>query len=129
MDKSNFQFKDPVLTKLDYNINVGLSKKEYTQFEGITTKVKVDDTTKDDFKAKVALNLKMGTDSTPFTLEMEMQSDFIWNNSFKNTEIDLLLKQNAPALLLSYMRPIISEITGYGFNSFMLPFIDFSKES
>lgn len=77
----------------------------------------------------MALNLKMGNEDTAFALEIEMQSKFKWNKSFNANQIDNLLNQNAPALLLSYMRPLVSETTGYGFNSVMLPFIDFSNNS
>lgn len=71
----------------------------------------------------------MGTEHTPFVLNIEMQANFKWIDEFSKSEVSTLLNQNAPALLLSYMRPIISEITSYGFNSFMLPFIDFSKNN
>lgn len=64
---------------------------------------------------------------TPFSLEIEMQSDFYLKESLPEKEVKILLQQNAPSLLLSYMRPIVSEITGYGFQSFKLPFLDFTK--
>lgn len=122
---SGFQFKNPILTKLNYNINPeGLKK-----IENIQTNIRVDNFLKEKKEATVALNLKMGNEDTAFALEIEMQSKFKWNKSFNANQIDNLLNQNAPALLLSYMRPLVSETTGYGFNSVMLPFIDFSNNS
>ena len=122
---SGFQFKNPILTKLNYNINpVGLKK-----IGNIQTNIRVDNSLKEKKDAIVALNLKMGNEDTAFALEIEMQSKFKWNKSCNANQIDNLLNQNAPALLLSYMRPLVSETTGYGFNSVMLPFIDFSNNS
>lgn len=121
---SGFQFKNPILTKLNYNINpVGLKKlKIFKLTYGLIILLRKKE-------AIVALNLKMGNEDTAFALEIEMQSKFKWNKSFNANQIDNLLNQNAPALLLSYMRPLVSETTGYGFNSVMLPFIDFSNNS
>lgn len=64
---------------------------------------------------------------TPFSLEIEMQSDFYLKESLPEKEVKILLQQNAPSLLLVYMRPIVSAITGYSFQSFKLPFLDFTK--
>lgn len=64
---------------------------------------------------------------TPFSLESEMQSDFYLKESLPEKEVKILLQQNAPSLLLAYMRPIVSAITGYSFQSFKLPFLDFTK--
>ena len=64
---------------------------------------------------------------TPFSLEIEMQSDFYLKESLPEKEVKILLQQNAPSLLLAYMRPIVSEITGYSFQSFKLPFLDLTK--
>lgn len=126
ISQSNFQFQNPFLTKLEYNIN-SIDKDQYDGINGIQTNIKIDDSKAEDNHALVALNLKIGTDTTAFKIDIEMQASFTWNDSFEKEQVNQLLNQNAPALLLSYMRPIISQITGYGFQSFVLPFIDFSK--
>lgn len=42
--------------------------------------------------------------------------------------IEKLLNQNAPSLLLGYLRPIISQITAASpYNAYNLPFIDFQR--
>lgn len=70
---------------------------------------------------KLKLNLKIGIEvddkDTLFSLEIKMQSDFYWKESLPEKEVKILLQQNAPSLLLSYIRPIVSEIMGYGFQS------------
>lgn len=122
---SGFQFENPILTKLNYSINPEGSKK----IENIQTNIKVDNSSMQQNQAIVALYLKMGNNNTAFSVEIEMQSKFKWDDSFNRNQIENLLHQNAPALLLSYMRPLVSETTGYGFNSVMLPFIDFSSNN
>jgi len=49
----------------------------------------------------------------PFKMSIEIQGCFIWDESLaKDTlQLDALLRQNAPAVLYSYLRPIITLIT------------------
>ena len=61
-------------------------------------------------------------------LEIKLASEFSWQDLAEN-KIDVLLRQNAPALLLSYARPIISSITSASkFPTYNIPFLDFSSE-
>lgn len=129
VQQSGFQFQNPILTKARYNINPKNSEGSYDEIRNIQTNVRVDRSRINERRAIVALNLKMGTSTTQFELEMEMQSSFRWDDSFEEKDINNLLNQNAPALLLSYMRPLVSQLTGYGFQSIKLPFIDFSKNT
>ena len=58
-----------------------------------------------------------------------MVSGFTWND-LDDEMVDTLLRQNAPALLLSYARPIIASITNASkFPTYNIPFFDFSEES
>ena len=44
--------------------------------------------------------------------------------------VDQLLRQNAPALLLSYLRPTVAQITSSSeFETFDIPFVNFSGQS
>lgn len=48
----------------------------------------------------------------PFKMNMEIEGCFIWNEKLDNdSRLDDLLRQNAPAVLYSYLRPIITLIT------------------
>lgn len=54
------------------------------------------------------------------------RSAFRWDNEVENE--DLLLKQNAPALLFSYIRPIIATITASSkYPAYDLPFVNFTE--
>ena len=56
-----------------------------------------------------------------------MASDFKWEDLDEKT-VDSMLNLNAPALLLSYMRPIVANITNSSkFPTYNLPFINFKE--
>ena len=56
-------------------------------------------------------------------------AEFRWPDSLNMGMIEKLLNQNAPSLLLGYLRPIISQITAASpYNAYNLPFIDFSEK-
>ena len=50
-----------------------------------------------------------------------------WNSELEDSKVNSFLNQNAPALLLSYARPIISMITNASrFPAYNIPFINFA---
>ena len=125
MKESFFQFRDPQLVNLEFVINEGFNEELFTGFSieseihnGIIEK---------DKEALVTLRLKIGdkSDKYPFYILVTMSGDFMCD---KKEFFEKLLQTNAPALLLSYARPIISLITAQaGFPSFNLPFMNFTE--
>ena len=78
-------------------------------------------------EAAVRLKLKIGdkTEKYPFCIIIIMSGDFICS---KEEFFDKMIQTNAPALLLSYARPIVSLVTAQaGFSSFNLPFMNFTE--
>ena len=64
----------------------------------------------------------------PFSLKIRLESNFRWEKMEEDV-LEKMLKCNAPALLLSYMRPIISNITSASkFPTYNLPFVNFSEQ-
>ena len=58
-----------------------------------------------------------------------MSGEFKWSENVDEKTLDILLNSNAPAILLSYIRPYISTITsGAGYPALILPLIDFTKD-
>lgn len=127
MKESNFKFKNPQLKKFVFEMN---DRFNFDKFDGFPIQSNSD--IKEDavgMTALVTLTLKIGEKSTdyPFYSEIIMSSVFRWNENTKNVEV--LLQENAPALLLSYMRPIISNaVNNARLPAFDLPFMNF-KES
>lgn len=50
-------------------------------------------------------------DDIPFYIKAIEGANFRWNDELDDNMIDRLLNQNAPSLLLSYLRPIVAQVT------------------
>lgn len=127
MHKSNFKFKNPKLTQLEFKVN-----ENYNSNSMITLDIKDDISVKNisETAARVILRLQIfeekDFDDVPFIINIEMHGDFSWSNDMNEDIVKVLLKQNAPAVLLSYMRPYITTITtGSGYPPLILPLMNF----
>lgn len=125
MKESEFKFVDPYLEKLVFFENKSFdAKKQEVKFENIFD---IEINRKEDENiAKVVLQLQVGTDGeAPFKLWIRVASNFMWENLSEEI-LDIMLNNNAPALLLGYMRPIVASITNSSkFPTYNLPFINF----
>lgn len=125
MKESEFKFVDPYLEKLVFFENKSFdAKKQEVKFENIFD---IEINRKEDENiAKVVLQLQVGTDGeAPFKLWIRVASNFMWENLSKEI-LDIMLNNNAPALLLGYMRPIVASITNSSkFPTYNLPFMNF----
>ena len=66
--------------------------------------------------------------SSPFRLSITMQATFQWGNDYSDDMVEKLLSQNAPSLLLSYIRPHVVQITDASpFATVHIPFLDFTQ--
>ena len=127
---SKFQFDRPILTKINFELS-----KDYDSSQNTSALMQIGiqaNTTRsnDAPEAVVAIIVTIGDKSpnSPFWIEAVESAKFHWDESLDSKTIDLLLGQNAPALLISYIRPTITLITAASpFNAFTLPFIDLSK--
>lgn len=135
MTPSRFQFKHPHLTKLNFQLNEELLAAEEAKVMLKTTfRVNISDYQFEDGLAAVALEVIISGDqdkAVPFGFSGEMESVFCWDTKETDAEfIQTMLSQNAPALLLSYFRPIIAQTTMQaGINAYNIPFMDFTKHS
>lgn len=122
---SLFQFTNPIVKKWNFNINETFDKsqnKELPASVSFRTSVVHDS----DTSAFVILEMKIGKedDTFPFFLYAEIQSLFRWEKGIEQ-DVEELLKLNGTTLLISYLRPMISQFTTYsGLLPFFLPFID-----
>ena len=58
-----------------------------------------------------------------------MQASFRWDEKTTRDMADKLLKSNAPALLLGYIRPHIAQITEASpINTVHIPFMNFTEQ-
>lgn len=125
MERSLFQFKNPTLDKLIYEENENFSKEEY---HGL----KMDSSTKikkiDEENAIVFLELIIGDkERAPFYIDIMMKAKFTWADKMEQ-DVDKLLRCNAPSVLLSYIRPIVANVTSNSaYPTLNVPFINFSN--
>ena len=127
---SKFQFVDPHLEEVNFIANpVFVSEADDGEIEmqnSFNIQVK---RSKDENRANVELTLETNTENerAPFKLQIKVASDFKWEDLDEKT-VDSMLNLNAPALLLSYMRPIVANITNSSkFPTYNLPFINFKE--
>lgn len=127
--ESKFQFSNPVLLNITFKINETFKSKE-------ETKIKMQIETKEErvenaSEALVMLCIYIGeeSDEAPFYLYAEEAAKFRWDcAAYNEDEIKKLLSQNAPALLLAYLRPIIANVTGASpFSGYNIPFVNFTQ--
>ena len=80
---------------------------------------------------KVTLTIGSRDDTTPFYIEADEAANFRWEEAaFDNDKIEQLLEQNGVALLISYLRPIISSITAASpYPAYNLPYLDLTKQN
>lgn len=135
MERSPFQFTNPVLTRLEFTIHDDFEVADKLNMRiKVTPNISVIDKSDDKTanSASVSVTVSVGTQdsSTPFYIEAEEEAKFKWDNSIVDgDQIQLLLKQNAVALLLSYLRPIISSVTAASpYPAYNLPFINLTSE-
>jgi len=133
LEYSRFQISQPQLLEVTYIINedfnnsdnadnIKLEANSVTRVEMLT----------DDTGAKVIFTLKIfdqeKLSEVPFFMQVSMKGFFRWDESMDEEIYKKLLRTNAPAILLSYIRPFVSQLTSAsGYPPLILPLIDFSS--
>lgn len=129
MTESSFQFTNPTLSKMEFLINDGFDNKKTEVQMRMNISVNVSKE-KDKNKALVSLTCEIGekNNDAPFWIRAEENANFKWSDKIAADIEEKLLHQNAPSLLLSYLRPIVSQITAatkYG--AYHIPFVNFTE--
>lgn len=121
-NKSDFRFNNPrliesiFLENLQYKNNLVKASSIPFQFEKTINKI-VDLNDNKDCATTVFLSVSTGdeikfNEDIPYYIRVTMKADFMWNkNDINKEEANNFLNVNAPALLLSYIRPKIHELT------------------
>ncbi|MEG1811903.1 MAG: hypothetical protein RR337_01265, partial [Clostridia bacterium] len=115
MALSDFQFTSPVLLGIQMNVNKDYTpdkeKKVPIHAEANVNVLKVKALNEAQVTLYLSVNKDM-SDSAPYVIEAEITSLFTWDKeAYTDEMLNGLLKQNAPALLISYIRPLIAMIT------------------
>lgn len=135
MQISSFQFSNPVLKHLCFKLNEGFSKSGKLDMDirlNVSCKRNESENSTLNNSAMVVVCLTLGAedDSTPFYIEATEEASFKWDESITDEkQIDTLLNQNAVALLISYLRPIIANVTASSpYPAYNLPYINLTTK-
>ena len=133
MEYSRFQISQPQLLEVTYIINEDFNNSDNAdniklEANSVTTVEMLTD----DTGAKVIFTLKIfdqeKLSEVPFFMQISMQGFFRWDESMEEEIYKKLLSTNAPAILLSYIRPFVSQLTSAsGYPPLILPLIDFTS--
>ncbi len=129
-NESKFRIIMPKLKKLEYEFNNEYEKKDSIKFK-IQTETKI---LKKADNAIVSLKLQVfdkniyELNEVPFYICIVMFSEFEWDDNVDEKIIPTLLESNAPAVILSYIRPFISNLTtGSGYPPLIIPLLNFKE--
>ena len=126
MNHSKFQFSNPELEKIEFSVNQDFDEEKC---DGIQMQSNIDVKFLGDSEARVQFTLTIGnvTDTQPFYICVKMSANFMWEEAVGEEKAKQLLNINAPAVLLSYIRPIVSSMTNSSrYPTLNIPFIDFT---
>ncbi len=130
MKNSEFQLLSQRLTKTEFKVNRKFrnneNKKIVLEISSNTKVTKI----KDKNQAIVVFELdvfdKKELKKYPFYIHLEIEGLFSWGEDTKI--IESYLNVNAPAVLMSYLRSIVTQLTVFaGYPPLILPLIDFTK--
>ncbi len=129
--ESNFKIKIPKIKKIEYEINESYEKSLNPINLNIHTETQIYKSSLEN-RAVVSLELQIFDKCTykkvgaPFYVNSIMFGEFEWDESIEENMLNSLLETNAPAVLLSYMRPYISSLTtGSGHKPLIIPLLNF----
>lgn len=132
MKKSLFQMKGlPIITNLKFDVS---KKFNFTVEQSLDLEINVKTKifAKDKNSANIQLELELfpNEKNRPFYLKAISIAAFIWSEGLDEETIKTLLEVNAPAIMLSFIRPIISNVTTFsGQPPLLIPLIDFTKNN
>lgn len=135
MKKSPFKFTDPVLEECEFYTNKGYineirAKSEKRNPIKMEINVKTEGGEITEERCILSLQVEVGSkvDTCPFYARVKMKAFFQTTENISEELKGSFMKINAPALLYSYIRPIISSLTGNSmFPRYNLPFMNFTN--
>ena len=83
----------------------------------------------DETSSNVKLIFSIFTEAeSPFFISITQLGEFQYPSNLDKTDLENLLNINAPAVLLSYIRGLISQITAFsGYPALIVPLMNFAK--
>lgn len=129
--ESAFQFTKPSLVGMEFAINQDFNNQGEQEVKiniGINVNTKRNKAkTEAEVTIEVVLGGREGKD--PYFIKASESARFRWKDEIEEDMVEKLLNQNASALLISYLRPMITQVTAASpYGAYDIPFIDFTKK-
>ena len=129
MNYSKIQFSNPELDKLEFSVNKEFDEEKCNGIE-IQSNIEVQLLGSNEAIVRLTLNIGDSTETQPFSVCVRMGATFTWEGVVEEEKAKQLLNINAPAVLLSYIRPIVASITNSSkYPVLNIPFIDFTNQN
>lgn len=130
MRTSQFQFSNPMLSSIQFNVNDTYEANDAEVCMNINIDIKKERIAEREAIVELTLEIGENNENAPFYVKAVEGATFKWEEGAfeKEQEIEKLLDVNAPALLLSYLRPIISNVTTMSkYLAYHVPFVNFNS--
>lgn len=131
MSLSKFKFTRPLLTKAVFEmLPTSTEKKPEAKLHLHRNAANFDGKNEALVELTVQINKKGDkiNENAAFYSEVAMQSMFSWEENIPDTLVENLLIYNATALLLSYIRPIVTNITSASpISAYHIPFLNLEE--
>lgn len=130
MGTSQFQFSNPMLLALEFHINDTYDADVSEINVDISINVNKERVNANEAVVELVMEIGERYDRAPFYVRAVEGAMFRWDDDAFASEqqIEDLLDVNAPSLLLSYLRPIVSSVTSMSkYPTYHIPFINFNK--
>ncbi|MBZ3776433.1 protein-export chaperone SecB [Lentilactobacillus otakiensis] len=127
-EKSIFQFTDPELLEVVFKKNSDFDAKNESKPGKLKIEPRIDGYPDDDKKFYLSLRVATSGDGDePYSVNIMMRALFDAKNIQDLNQIKQFARVNAPALVYSYIRPLIAYLANQSGNGpFHLPFYNFS---
>lgn len=128
MKQSDFNVQEVKVTDIFFNTREDVEKSEWI----IAPEVQLEVAMSEDKKmAKVRMHIDVFTDEDdpPFNCKITIEGIFSWSENMDENSTQAFINVNAAALLYSYARPVITQITTFAGNApLVLPLNNFMDE-
>lgn len=122
---SEFQFARPIITNMKYELNKEYDPSIETSYKfNIKSNVNKAGENRAIVEVTWFTSKKDGSQNPKFEIEVCMASCFSWDENVSNQTVEELLKHNAVALLLGYIRPVVSVVTSNSVETLDIPFVN-----
>ncbi|MBQ4401956.1 MAG: protein-export chaperone SecB [Synergistaceae bacterium] len=128
--ESPFQFSTPELACLEFVPNRDFDAPPNSE---VRTSIRMGITVRRNNlapEAEVELTMNIGEKdvNSPFYIRAVERARFRWEKDMADTTVKVVLEGNAPLLLLSYLRPVIVQITSASaYGACHIPYVDLRK--